>query len=251
MKSCVGYAQSFRISRKEWSTIMAVETKEKEEKKKTAAEPAAEKDGAEKQKNSADSKEQKPQREKKEILDDIEEHDLLDAGRESVPLTPVNARFYRSGGGLISMELKNEDGTVENFERVVILRAFPLTNRDEFIVVRTPESKDVKAEEIGMIRRLSDFDEATATLINEDLDSRYFSPLLSKIYSVKDKFGYTYWDVETTAGRITFILCDIFNSVRLKDDGSVMINDIDGNVYTIVDPAKLDPASFKKIEVYL
>ena len=102
-----------------------------------------------------------------------------------------------------------------------------------------------------MIRHMSDFDEETNMLLNEELDRRYFTPVIQKIHSVREKFGYTYWDTDTSAGRITFILADIFNAVRLKDDGSVMINDIDGNVFSITDPSKLDSASYKKIEIYL
>lgn len=189
----------------------------------------------------------------KSVLDEIDDGDLiLEDIRESVRLTPENARFIRSNGGLVSLDLHIEGKEPESFERIVLLRAFPLTNPSEFISVRTPASKkEGKGVEIGMVRRMSDFDEETNMLLNEELDRRYFTPLIQKIHSVKEKFGYTYWDADTTAGRITFILGDIFNAVRLKDDGSVMINDIDGNVFSITDPSKLDPASYKKIEIYL
>lgn len=191
----------------------------------------------------------------KEILDEIDggAGDLiLENQRESVPLTPKNARFYRSKGNLISLELTEEGKEKEVFERVVILRSFPITNPDEFLSVREPDAKKKgRGKEIGMIRRMSDFDEATSMLFLEELDRRYFSPQLLRILSVKEKFGYTYWDAETTAGHVTFILNNPFYNIRVLEDGRIFINDIDGNSFEIPDPKRLDPASYRKIEIYL
>ena len=222
----------------------------------------------------ADKKtEQKPETEtekaeKKDILDEIDDGDLiLENQRESVMLTPQNAKFFASKGGLISMTLIHGDGTPskedgmpskkdggddEFFERVVVMRAFPISNPDEFISVREPDNKKKgKGKEIGMIRRLSDFDEASVRLIIDELDRRYFSPIIQRIYSVKEKFGYSYWESDTSAGRVTFILNNPFSNIRVLEDGRIYINDIDGNSFEIPDPKKLDTASYRKIEIYL
>ena len=177
---------------------------------------------------------------------------ILENERVSIPLTPENARFTRSGGGLISLDITNDKGEPESFERVVILRSFPVTNPDEFLSVREPDSKKQgRGKEIGMIRHMSDFDGETQKLFLEELDRRYFTPELQKINSVKDKFGYLYWDVVTTAGNVTFVLNNPFSNIRILEDGRILINDIDGNVFQISDPKKLDAASLKKIEIYL
>ncbi len=192
--------------------------------------------------------------EKKELLDDmLDEGDLiLENQRVSIPLNQSNARFFRSKGGLISLELTEEGKAPEFFERVVILRSFPVTNPDEFLSVREPDSKKQgRGKEIGMIRRITDFDEATGILFLEELDRRYFSPQLLKITSCKEKFGYSYWEAETTAGHVMFILNNPFSNIRVLEDGRIIINDIDGNSFEIPDPKKLDPASYRKIEIYL
>ena len=177
---------------------------------------------------------------------------ILENERVSIPLTPENATFTRSGGGLVSLSIINDKGEPESFERVVILRSFPVTNPDEFLSVREPDSKKQgRGKEIGMIRRMTDFDEETRKLFAEELDRRYFTPEIKKINSVKDKFGYLYWDVVTTAGNVTFVLNNPFSNVRVLEDGRILINDIDGNVFGIPDPTKLDPPSLKKIEIYL
>ena len=189
----------------------------------------------------------------------LEEDEDMDAGdlilaneRVSIPLNMQNAKFTRSQGNLVSLTLKKDDGEEEFFERVVVLRAFPITNPSEFLSVREPDSKKMgRGKEIGMIRYMSDFDEATQKLLLEELDRRYFSPQILKIHSVKEKFGYSYWDSKTTAGHVTFILNNPFSNIRLFEDGRIFINDIDGNSFEIADPKKLDAASYRKIELYL
>jgi len=176
---------------------------------------------------------------------------LFENERKSIPLTPQNAKFTRSKGGLISLDLKNEEKD-EFFERVVIFRCFPITNPDEFLSVREPDSKKMgRGKEIGMIRYMKDFPEEQRRLFTEELDRRYFSPEITKIISVKEKFGYTYWDAETNAGNMTFILNNPFTNIRSLEDGRIFINDIDGNSFQIKEPSKLDSNSYKKIEIYV
>lgn len=192
-------------------------------------------------------------KEKKELLDDIDDGDLiLEDVRESIPLTPENAVFTRSDGGLISLRLKKEGEEDEFFERVILLRAFPMTCPNEFLIVREADGRNSeRGKEIGSIRYMNDFDEETRRLFLEELDRRYFTPQILKVNSIKEKFGYFYWDSETTAGHIVFILNNPFSNVRLLDDGRVFIYDIDGNSFCIPDTAKLDPASYRRIEIYL
>ena len=172
--------------------------------------------------------------------------------RESLLLTPENATFRRSTGNLISLEVKLPSGEVETYERVVPMRAFPITDPEEFISVKEPDSKEKgKGAEIGMIRRLSDFDGESVVLLREELSRRYFTPEIKRITGVKEKFGYSYWDAETSAGKVSFVMTNVSSNIRTLEDGRVFIHDIDGNCFCISDPAKLDKASFKKIEIYL
>lgn len=190
---------------------------------------------------------------KNNILGDGDDGDLiLENERVSIPLTPENAKFFTSKGGLISLEIINADGEKESFERVIILRSFPITNPNEFLSVREPDSKKQgRGKEIGMIRRMSDFDDETQRIFLEELDRRYFTPEIKKINSVKDKFGYLYFDVVTSAGNVTFVLNNPYNNVRVLEDQRILVSDIDGNIFIIPDPTKLDPSSLKKIEIYL
>ena len=42
-----------------------------------------------------------------------------------------------------------------------------------------------------------------------------------------------------------------FSNISTLIDGRVFINDIDGNCFSVPEPKKLDPASYRKIEIYL
>ncbi len=186
------------------------------------------------------------------ILDFEDDGDLiLNDIRESVALSPENARFSVSAGGLVSLDLNSERYGEEHFERVVILRAFPIEAPDEYICVRTPDTKDEHGKEIGMIRRLGDFPEEQTELINRELNVYYFTPEVTKIYGKKEKFGNEYWDVETTAGRYELIVSNPFRNIRCLNDGRVFIYDMDGNAFVIPDHKKLDNQSFKILDAYL
>ena len=172
--------------------------------------------------------------------------------RPSVTLTVENARFFRSRGGLISLELKGDNGESEVFERVVAIRSFPITDPDAFISIREPDSADhEKGAEIGIIADINEFDGETVSLLREELDRRYFTPKILKIFSMKEKLGHYYWEVNTDAGKFSFVLRNAGANIRTLEDGRVLIFDIDGNCFEIPDTEKLDKASFKKIEVYL
>ena len=237
---------------------MAQQVITKEEKKNVAEEA---KEAKKDKKDNASAEEieklKKEAEEAKKALDEVgqspDEIEAMFNKRESVDLTPANCRFYRSEGGLISMELTlPEKNEAEQFERIVVLRSFPISNPDEYISIREPSTRRRgNGAEIGLIRNMHDFDEATVKLLNEELDRRYFTPELLKIYSLKEKFGYLYCEAETSAGRITFVLNNPYSNFRTLEDRRVLISDIDGNAFMIKDPENFDKASLKKIEIYL
>ena len=180
------------------------------------------------------------------------EEDALFRSRKSVELTDENAIFTRSSGGLISLTLIHENGEREFFERIVPIRAFPISDPDDYISIREPDSKDHgKGLEIGMITHLPDLCTEAQALLTEELEKRYFTPEITKIHSVTEKFGYLNFDAETSAGRINFVMVNPYSNFRTLEDERVFIYDIDGNCFRISDPKKLDRNSYRKIEIYL
>ena len=172
--------------------------------------------------------------------------------RVSIDMTKENSWFSASTGGLISLKIINADGEEEFFERVVLRRSFPVTAPDEFISVREPDTRQKgRGAEIGMIRHINVFDKATIDLLNAELELRYFTPTITKITSAKEKFGYNYWEADTSAGSVSLVLNNPFNNIRKLEDGRIFISDMDGNCFIIPDPSKLDRQSYKYIEIYI
>ncbi len=185
-----------------------------------------------------------------EMLESEEEIDLF-SHRKSVSLTPANAKFFRSTGGMVSLTFTDADGNTETFERVVIIRAFPITNPNDFLSVREVGRGGSRGDEIGLIDTITVFDAETVALLNEELDRRYFIPEITKIFSMKEKYGYHYTEAQTSAGRVQFVMNNPSNNIRTLEDGRVLITDTDGNCFCLPDPAKLDKQSLRLIEIYL
>ena len=209
---------------------------------------------AEEKKLQNKAEDKKAEEKKTESAEDTEEvnTDDLFKHRESITMTPENSWFSLSAGGLISLKIINAEGNEEFFERVVIRRSFPVTAPDEFLSVREPDSRiKGRGAEIGMIRNVNIFDKDTVKLINDELEVRYFTPEIKKITSAKEKFGYTYWEAETTAGNASIVLNNPFSNIRVLEDMRIFISDMDGNCFVIPDPSKLDKLSYKYIEIYI
>ncbi len=209
---------------------------------------------AEEKKLQNKAEDKKAEEKKTESAEDAEEvnADDLFKHRESITMTPENSWFSLSAGGLISLKIINAEGNEEFFERVVIRRSFPVTAPDEFLSVREPDSRiKGRGAEIGMIRNVNIFDKDTVKLINDELEVRYFTPEIKKITSAKEKFGYTYWEAETTAGNASIVLNNPFSNIRVLEDMRIFISDMDGNCFVIPDPSKLDKLSYKYIEIYI
>ncbi len=153
-------------------------------------------------------------------------------------LSPESARFERTAGGFLSLT----DGG-ERYPRVFLYRSFPFSLSDEYISVRDKEGK-----EIGMIRRISDFPAEVQALLREELERRYFTPVITKIRSVKEEFGYTYWDVETDCGPLRFTVKEAHHNVVLLGPEHLLIVDVDGNRFEIPDCTALDSQSRRFID---
>ncbi len=174
-----------------------------------------------------------------------------------VYLKPENAVFTRTKNGFPAMraflppvtdDLTEEQRPPEwqDFGRVQFHRAFPFDAPDEYISVL-----DMDGKEYGIIRALSDFEGEARALIEAELERKYLAPVITKILSLKDKMGFSYWDAETDCGKRSFTMRDTYRNLFHNSENGVVLTDVDGNRYLIPDVLKLDPKSYRKIELYL
>ena len=102
-----------------------------------------------------------------------------------------------------------------------------------------------------MIRSLDEFSGEAKEIILAELERKYLCPTITRINSLKEKLGYSYWKVETDRGDCEFSMRDTYRNIARVGGGRLVITDVDGNRYHIEDVAKLDRKSYKRIELYL
>ena len=173
-------------------------------------------------------------------------------------LTAENSRFYRTKNGFPALEAvlpkfgddleSNADKTPvkQDLGRVFFHRCFPFETPDEYISVLNKDGR-----EYAMIRDLAEMPDEAQEIIRAELDRKYLCPTVTKIKSLKEKLGYSFWEVETDKGDMSFSMHDTYRNIARVGDGMLIISDVDGNRYRIDDVAALDRKSFKKIELYL
>ena len=157
----------------------------------------------------------------------------------TVWLTPENATFY----------LKNDFLHIktESYEgRVHLCREFPFELEWEFVSVM-----DDRQSEVGIIRSVSLFAGVGEELLRTELSRRYYAPVIDKILSVKERYGFSYWRVQTAEGNVSFTLHDTYRSIIRAGGGRVVLLDVNGNRFEIPNVEALDRKSYKKIELYL
>ena len=160
---------------------------------------------------------------------------------EIIYITPENSSFYRSSGGFLGLKFKEED-----YKRVSLSKAFPFSHNNKYISVKGKDNK-----EIGLIQDIKQFPSDKVALLVEELERRYFLPMIKSINSVKEEFGYAYWDVITDIGPKKFTIRKDNNSFLPVNEKRILVVDLDGNRYEIEDYTKLDVKSYRLIELMI
>ena len=165
-------------------------------------------------------------------------------------LNAENATFARTPGGFVSLDIENKEAvSPEHYDRVRVVRSFPFTAPNTYISIRTTEEK---SKEIGIIKDITkDVSKETRKMLEEQMNLRYFTPVITKINDIKEEYGHAYWDVVTTEGPCKFVIYMNSSSVVSLSDVRLMISDLDGNRFEIPDYTKLTSGELKKLDLFL
>ena len=158
-------------------------------------------------------------------------------------LTPETASFSRTEGGFVSLKVEGEE-----YSRVQVVRMFPFSEPGKYISIRTAEET---SKEIGVLESMENFPQEVRDMLTEQLDLRYFTPIITKIYQIKDQYGFAYFDVETDRGHCRFVIRMGGNAVVNLSDTRIIISDIDENRFEIPDVSKLTMKEQKKLDLFL
>jgi len=167
----------------------------------------------------------------------------------------TSARIFKLDGTNSHFAMKNGflcldvtiEGKDDKYERVFLHRAFPYELPEEYISVQGEEN-----HEIGMIYKIADFDDDTVALLRLELERKYYSPAITEIKSVKERYGFSYWKAKDTEGKdISFTMKDTYKNIKHIGNDEIILVDVDGNRFTIESVSSLSAKSYRKIELYL
>jgi len=154
-----------------------------------------------------------------------------------------NADFKRTDGGFVSVRIGEEF-----YPRVQVVRMFPFSDPEKYISIRTP---DEHSKEIGIIENMKDVTKETAQMLTEQLNLRYFTPIITKIVNIKEEYGYAYFEVVTDRGACRFTINMGGHAVVHLSETRILISDIDENRFEIPDIMKLSAKELKKLDLFL
>lgn len=170
---------------------------------------------------------------------------MLEDAAKIIKLDGTNASFEMKNG-FLTVTLK-QNGEEKRHDRVFLHRAFPHELLWEYISVVGEENR-----EIGLIYNIKDFDSDAEAVLKKEIERKYYSPIITEINSVKERYGFSYWKVKTEDGRqLSYTMQDTFRNIIHTGEDSAMLVDVDGNRYTIKSISDLDRNSYRKIELYL
>ena len=79
----------------------------------------------------------------------------------------------------------------------------------------------------------------------------YFTPVIQKIYNIKDEYGYAYFHVLTDKGECKFATNMASNAVTKLSDSRLIIMDLDENRFEIRDVNALTQKERRKLDLFL
>ena len=158
-------------------------------------------------------------------------------------IIPVEAKFSATEGGFISLDLNGK-----HYDRVKVVRLFPFTDANKYLSIREYGGA---SKEIGIIEDLDAMPEETKSLIEHQLTLCYFTPVISKIYSIKDEYGYAYFHVLTDKGECKFAINMGSNAVSKLSDTRLIIQDVDENRFEIRDTDALTQKEKRMLDLFM
>ncbi|MFT6068512.1 MAG: hypothetical protein ACJAT2_002293 [Bacteriovoracaceae bacterium] len=128
---------------------------------------------------------------------------------------------------------------------VKVKQCFPWSQPNEFLSLR-----DNKGNEVFLIEDLKELDVLTRLTVEEYLKTAEFVMKIEKIFHIEEDVELREYTVLTGQGKRVF-------HTKLEDwpeflpDGSILIEDLAGDIFKIEDVSLLDPISQKNLSPYV
>ena len=152
----------------------------------------------------------------------------------SIYLEPQNLRLEIAPDGTLRAQIEGERCAI----RVEVLRAFPISNENENLILR-----DGGGKELGILRDFKGIEASQRQFLQDALENRYFLPKILKINLISERFGSAVWDIETDRGATSINTKAIHEAIYEITPSRFLLRDTEENRYEIADVNALDEAS--------
>jgi hypothetical protein len=125
---------------------------------------------------------------------------------------------------------------------VRIRRAFPWSNANSFVSIRSSDGK-----ELILIEDAATLPPELRQTIDGYLGGTVRIPRIESIVGIDVRFGFQEWSVNTDRGPVSFRVQER-EDIRFLPDGRYAIRDADGNIYEMRPLKELDDASRHALE---
>lgn len=129
-----------------------------------------------------------------------------------------------------------------SYPQVKLYQAAPLSQPGKYLSLQSG-----KGEEIVLVENLEDFMPEARAVVEEEIRRRYLTAKIETITEIRTEFGVTYWHVETDRGPRDFVMQSLSESCIWLSDTHLLLIDVDGNRFEIVDRTALGPGSQSRL----
>lgn len=116
--------------------------------------------------------------------------------------------------------------------------AAPLSHPEQYLALL-----DGKDHEIATLKDPSQLPPESLEAVKQELERRYLTAIVQSVGLAKAEFGATYWHVETDRGPKDFVTQSLQENAQWLGERHLMLIDVDGNRFEILDIAELDAQS--------
>ena len=124
--------------------------------------------------------------------------------------------------------------------------AAPLSHPNQYLTLL-----DGKGDEIVMIPDPKTLPAPDQELLERELRQRYLTATVTTVTHARQEYGATYWTVETDRGPREFVTQSLQENALWFSDTHLLLLDVDGNRFEILDTSALDAKSRAYIGVIL
>jgi len=145
------------------------------------------------------------------------------------------------GGSHLRVCLEDRCVLAAKFKRV-----FPLTVPSDYLSIQAADG-----EEVAILTNLEKLDSESRAIVDESLDLRYYTPVISLIEKLRLEAGMWHFEVQTQRGRTEFYVRNWRDNAQEIAPGRWQIYSVDGARYEIHDLEKLDHGSRRLMDQLL